>query len=110
LFWVLLYFWYGLCYTFDVNVVWIGKLSMDLPPKKRRLLTMTSAESNRVETKVTASSVAAFLASIGVAVLNGVNDYSLLAGLPPLVQSLLVLIIPALVTFLSGYFAPHTPR
>lgn len=72
---------------------------------------MTSNEVNGpVETKVKASTVGAFLASVGVAVLNGINDYNLLAGLPPVLQSLLIVIIPALVTFLAGYQAPHTHR
>lgn len=84
---------------------------MVLSLKKKRNTPVTSNEtSTKVETKVTAATLASFLASVLVAILNGVNDYNLLAGLPAVVQTLLVLVIPALITFLGGYIAPHTNR
>lgn len=60
-----------------------------------------------VERKVTVSALVALLASVAVAVLNGVQaDSSLLAPLPPWAQTLALLVIPALVTFLAGWATP----
>lgn len=60
-----------------------------------------------VENKVKASTLVTLLASIGVAVLNGVQDQpSLLAPLPPLAQTAILLLVPPLLAFLAGYVTP----
>ncbi|MGE7439608.1 holin [Kitasatospora sp. NPDC001175] len=64
-----------------------------------------------IEAKVKASSTAAFLAGIAVAVLNAVQaDNSLLGPLPSWLQAPLIALIPTALTFLAGYQAPHTAR
>jgi hypothetical protein len=64
-----------------------------------------------VETKVAASTVATFIVGALVAVLNAAHDNpDLLGGLPLAVQTLLLVLIPTLVTFVAGWSAPHTPR
>lgn len=65
----------------------------------------------KVERKVWAASAATLATSLGIAVLNDVQDRpELLGPLPPLLQTLLIVCAPTLVTFLSGYAAKHTPR
>ncbi len=60
-----------------------------------------------VEVKVVAATLVALLASIAVAVLNGVvADSTLLGGLPPIWQTLILLVVPPLLTFLGGYSTP----
>lgn len=57
-----------------------------------------------IESKVKASTVATVLASVAVAVLNGVAaDSTLLGPLPAPVQAVILLLIPPLATFLAGY-------
>lgn len=64
-----------------------------------------------VETKVKAATSAAFLVGVGVALLNwAVGDSHLMGSLPGWAQSLAAVIVPPLITFLSGWKAQHTPR
>lgn len=68
---------------------------------------MTSPTPNVVESKVKASTLAALLASIAVAVLNGVQDTpGLLAPLPPIAQTVILLLVPPLLAFAAGYATP----
>lgn len=64
-----------------------------------------------VETKVKASTGAALLAGLGIALLNWtIGDSQLLGSLPSWLQALAVLVGPPILTFLSGWQAEHTPR
>lgn len=64
-----------------------------------------------IEAKVIASTAASGAAGIGVAVLNDVEaDHSLLGGTPAWLQALILVVVPPVVTFISGYRAKHTPR
>ncbi len=64
-----------------------------------------------IETKVIASTIGALLVSTVIAWLNTLEgDPHLLGPLPVWAQTLLLIVIPAVVTFLSGYQAKHTPR
>ena len=64
-----------------------------------------------VEKKVTAATAAAFAVGICVAVLNAVvGDSELLGSLPPAWQSIAVVVVPPVVTFLAAWQARHTPR
>lgn len=65
-----------------------------------------------VEKKVTWASVGTYLGLVAVlAVVNAVNsDATLISGLPDWLETLLLPLIPAAVSFLSGYTAKHTPR
>jgi hypothetical protein len=64
-----------------------------------------------IETKVKASTGAALLVGLAVAFLNWAQgDSQLMGSLPPWLQALAVLVVPPVVTFLSGWKASHTPR
>ena len=64
-----------------------------------------------VEAKVKAATSATFVVSLVIAVLNGVvADDSLLQPLPDWLQPIVIALVPAAVTFLSGWQASHTPR
>ncbi|MFI5808965.1 holin [Streptomyces sp. NPDC051561] len=65
-----------------------------------------------VETKVTVSSVAAYLASTGLlAVLAAVQDDVRLVGfLPDGLAPFVLAIIPTAITFVGGWATKHTPR
>lgn len=64
-----------------------------------------------VETKVWASTVGALLAAAALAIVNGVTaDSALLGSLPGWAQFVIILAVPPIVAFLSGYAAPHTHR
>jgi hypothetical protein len=64
-----------------------------------------------IEAKVAASTAASAAAGIGVAVLNDVEaDHSLLGSTPAWLQALIIIVVPPVATFLSGYQAKHTPR
>lgn len=64
-----------------------------------------------VETKVKAATSASFIVGLIVALLNyTVGDSHLMGSLPPWAQTLAALVVPPLVTFLSGWQASHTPR
>ncbi|MFJ5802669.1 holin [Streptomyces decoyicus] len=65
-----------------------------------------------VEKKVTASTVAAYLASTGLlAILATVRDDARLVGwMPDGLTPFVLALIPTAITFVSGYAARHTPR
>lgn len=64
-----------------------------------------------IETKVQATSLVTFGASLGIAVLNAVaNNSAMLGHLPPLAQFLILTVAPPTLTFLAGYVSPSTPR
>lgn len=64
-----------------------------------------------VEAKVKWSALGSLLAGLVLALLNAVvADSSILGGLPAWAQFVVVTGAPVLVTFLSGYAAPHTAR
>lgn len=64
-----------------------------------------------VEAKVKAATSATFVVSLVIAVLNGVvADDSLLQPLPSWLQPIIIALVPAAITFLSGWNAKHTPR
>ena len=59
---------------------------------------------NIVEAKVWAATLATTAASVAVAVLNAVQDNPALLGVFPVwAQSLILVIVPPLLTFLAGY-------
>lgn len=69
------------------------------------------ATTTPTETKVKASTAAAFVVSLIVAVLNTASaDSSLLDPLPAWLQAILVALVPTAATFLAGWQARHTPR
>lgn len=64
-----------------------------------------------VEAKVKAATSATFVVSLVIAVLNAVvADDGLLQPLPSWLQPLVIALVPAAITFLSGWNARHTPR
>ncbi|MFF1348518.1 holin [Streptomyces sp. NPDC058322] len=65
-----------------------------------------------VEKKVTAASVAAYLASTGLlAILAAVQDNARLVGwLPDGAAPFVLALIPTAITFVSGWAAKHSPR
>lgn len=64
-----------------------------------------------VEQKVKSATAATFLVSLLIAVLNSVvADDSLLGPLPSWLQPVIIAVAPAAVTFLSGWYAAHSPR
>lgn len=64
-----------------------------------------------VETKVQTTSVMALAGSVGAAVLNAVAAHSELLGtLPALAQFMIIAALPPVITFLTGYASPATPR
>lgn len=64
-----------------------------------------------VEAKVRSATAATFIVSLVLAVLNSVvANNSLLGPLPGWLQAIVLALAPALVTFLSGWSAAHTPR
>lgn len=61
----------------------------------------------QVEIKVTAATVGSFVVSCIVAILNSVSDDSdVISGLPGWLQFLILLFLPPVLTFLSGYQMP----
>lgn len=65
-----------------------------------------------VEKKVTAATAAAYLGSTGLlAVLETARDNAELVGwMPPGVTPFVLALVPAAITFVSGWAARHTPR
>lgn len=64
-----------------------------------------------VETKVKAATGAALMAGVAIALLNwAVGDSQLMGSLPSWVQAAAAVVVPPLVTFLSGWKADHSPR
>lgn len=65
----------------------------------------------KVERKVSWATVGSLAAAGAITVLNAtVGDAELMGSLPSVAQYALTLVVPPLVTFLSGFAAPHTPR
>lgn len=63
------------------------------------------------EAKVKAAGLAATAVGVAIAVLNDVqNDHSLLGGTPAPVQTVLLALLPGLITAAAGWQARHTPR
>jgi hypothetical protein len=68
----------------------------------------------KVERKVTMATLGAYLG--GVVILAVVNAFTsndnqlLLATLPDVVEPFLLPVVPAVVTFISGWASKHTPR
>jgi len=64
-----------------------------------------------VEAKVKAATGASLAVGVAVAILNAVvADAALLGSLPQWLQSVILALAPAALTFLSGWQARHTPR
>ncbi|GGX01827.1 holin [Streptomyces chryseus] len=65
-----------------------------------------------VETKVKAASIASYLGFTGLlAILVTVqDDAGIVAGLPDVIEPFVLSLIPAAITFASGWKAKHTPR
>lgn len=64
-----------------------------------------------VETKVKAATASTFVISLVLAVLNDLNgDAQLLAPLPDWLQVIVIAVVPAGITYLTGWQARHTPR
>ena len=65
-----------------------------------------------VEKKVTASTAAAYVGSTGLlAGLEAVQDNAELVGwMPPALAPFVLALVPAAITFVSGWVAKHTPR
>lgn len=64
-----------------------------------------------IEKKVSWATAGSFAVSLVIAILNGTaGNNQLLGSLPGWAQSFLIVVGPSLATFLSGYFAKHTPR
>jgi hypothetical protein len=64
-----------------------------------------------IEAKVIAATATTAAAGIGVAVLNDVeNDHALLGSTPAWLQALILVVVPPVATFISGYQAKHTAR
>ena len=62
-----------------------------------------------VEIKVTSATVGSLVASMCLAILNGVvADNSVLGATPAWLQWLIIIIAPTLITFLSGYLLPSS--
>ncbi|GIH91923.1 hypothetical protein ACFFMN_34050 [Planobispora siamensis] len=66
----------------------------------------------KVEAKVKASTVATYLSLLAVlTVLQAVNArLDLIAFLPDVVETLVVPLLPGLITYVAGYMAKHEPR
>jgi hypothetical protein len=65
----------------------------------------------QLEHKTIWTTVIATLVGIAVAALNGLQAHSdLLGALPATYQTLILALVPPLVTLLAGYSAPHTER
>lgn len=61
------------------------------------------------EVKVTTSAIGTLGASLVLAIFNGVAaDSSVLGDLPAWAQFIIILILPPLITFFSGYATPST--
>lgn len=68
----------------------------------------TSAPTKPVERKVANSSIASYAVGLLlVAVVQSLQDGSLIAMLPPVASALLAPIVPALVVFLTGYMTTN---
>lgn len=70
------------------------------------------AQHHPVETKVKASGLAAFGISAGaLAILSAVQEQpGLVAGLPDVIEPLVLALVPGAAAYVAGWFARHTPR
>lgn len=69
------------------------------------------APTGPIEKKVSMATLGAFASSAVVATLNAwVGDNSLMGSLPGWLQTIAIGLGPTAVTFVSGYYAKHTPR
>lgn len=67
---------------------------------------MTSPNNAPIETKVQAATVGSALSAIIVWLL----DAYAFGDIPLVIQAAIGVLVVAIVTFVSGYLAPHTPR
>lgn len=76
------------------------------------MTTVVPAEKIPIEKKVTWGSVGAYLGGIAImAVLNAVSsDGGLVSALPDWLEVFVIPVVPAMVAFISGWIAKHTPR
>lgn len=71
----------------------------------------STAAAWKIEAKVVASTAAAFAVSLAVSILNAVQDnHALLGSTPAVLQTIILIVVPTVVTFLGGYLAKHSPR
>lgn len=74
-------------------------------------MTPSLADRAVTELKVIAATAASAAVGVGIAVLNAVSDNpGLLGETPAVVEFAILALVPPLVTFLSGYAAPHSER
>lgn len=72
---------------------------------------MGAHERKVIERKVKVSTAATLGVSAVIAVLNqAVADDALMGSAPAWLQTLILLVVPPVVTFLGGWKAKHTPR
>jgi hypothetical protein len=65
----------------------------------------------QIELKVVATTAATFGVSVLLAVLNAVqDDHALLGSIPAALQFVILAVLPAAITFASGYLTRHSPR
>jgi hypothetical protein len=63
-----------------------------------------------VERKTTIASVVTYAACVGLlGLLNATTTANLIAGLPDVVEAFVIPLVPALVSFLTGYMVSHKP-
>lgn len=80
--------------------------SPDVPPSA------PAATAKPIEKKVTTSAIAAYLGvMVLLQILGAVSGNPLLIdGLPDWLEAIIIPVIPAAITFLTGYQTKHTPR
>lgn len=60
-----------------------------------------------VEVKVGGATTTSFIASMALAIANAVvADSTILGGLPPVLQFIIIMTLPTVITFLGGYALP----
>lgn len=76
------------------------------------MTTPAPAPKKPIEKKVTWSAAGAYLAGlVGLAVLQLVGaDPTLISGMPDWLEAIILPMVPAAISFLTGYNAKHTPR
>lgn len=64
-----------------------------------------------VEKKVKYATVASYVGGLALmAILNGIGDANLIAGLPDVIEAFVAPMLPTALTFVAGWVARHTPR
>lgn len=63
-----------------------------------------------VELKVKAMTGVSLLCGLGVAVLNDVETDSTLIPGPPWAQAMVLVLVPTVTSFITGYQTKHSPR